>query len=282
MEFFISEFIMLKKILNYLENNMTKNHQQAIDKLVQLHKDNPDNIALIICGSLARKEARDDSDIDLYLVVKDEKFKNVKKEKAYFCGSWNPEEFYGIEVDGKIINMHFLKEAVIHASDPTRYSFTDAYTLFSYDLKVNELIKKISVYPEWVHQKRIKAFYAYLKHYRYVGEEAFAQKNNYWAIECIRQLVFFAARLTLAHNYALFPSHKALFKAVDKCKDKPANFIEESQFLLNNITLENMLKYYAKLIDFFKAYDYPDLERVGLILENEWTWFTKKMTISEW
>ena len=43
-----------------------------------------------------------------------------------------------------------------------------------------------------------------------------------------------------------------------------------------------MLSYYEKIVGFFKGYDYPDTVRIGLILENEWTWYTKKMTMSEW
>ena len=30
------------------------------------------------------------------------------------------------------------------------------------------------------------------------------------------------------------------------------------------------------------VYNYPDDERVGLILENEWTWYTGKMSVGEW
>jgi len=43
-----------------------------------------------------------------------------------------------------------------------------------------------------------------------------------------------------------------------------------------------MINYYEKVIEYFKGYDYPDTERIGIILENEWTWHTKQMTISEW
>ena len=86
----------------------------------------------------------------------------------------------------------------------------------------------------------------------------------------------------LTHNRILFPCHKTLLKAVKKCKQIPANFIGLSHNLLKNMSLENMLSYYEKIVGFFKGYDYPDTVRIGLILENEWTWYTKKMTMSEW
>lgn len=73
------------------------------------------------------------------------------------------------------------------------------------------------------------------------------------------------------HNRQLFPSHKALFKAVERCKEIPENFIDLSQNLLLNINLEEMVIYYEKVIFYFKEYDYSDIERIGIILENEWT-----------
>ena len=45
--------------------SITGFHKKAIEKLINLHKNNPNNIALIICGSIARNEARPDSDVDL-------------------------------------------------------------------------------------------------------------------------------------------------------------------------------------------------------------------------
>jgi hypothetical protein len=255
---------------------MTENHQKAIDELVELHKNNPDTIALILCGSVARGDARIDSDIDLYLVVKDEKFDLVNETKSFFYGSWEPDKFSGIEIDGKIIGIQFLRDAVRRASDPTRVSFQAAYTLFSYSKEVDELIKKIYIYPEWEHDKRIKTFYAYVKHYRYVGEDAFRQGNDFLSMHCVMELIFFSGRLVLAHNKVLFPCRKAFFKAIGTCKDMPDHFIEMSRDLLKNQNLETMINYYEKIIDFFKEYDYPDMERIGLILENEWTWYTKK------
>ena len=55
-----------------------------------------------------------------------------------------------------------------------------------------------------------------------------------------------------------------------------------SNDLLANQNIEKMVNYYETIITFFKEYDYPDTERIGLILENEMTWYTKQLTISEY
>jgi predicted nucleotidyltransferase len=261
---------------------MTENHKKALDQLISIHKENRENIALIIYGSTARGDARDDSDIDLYLVVTDEKFEKARRTKSLFYGTWDPDEFFGIEIDGKIINMEFLRQAVTRASDPTRASFEKAYTAFCHSEEVNDLIKKIHVYPEWEQEKRIKAFYTYVKHFRYIGETAWHRGNIFQFKRCVIDLIFFAGRLVLAHNHVLFPSHKALFKTLKKCENKPDRFIELSDALVKTMDCNTMLAYYEDVADYFHMYDYPDMERISLILENEWTWFTKNLTMSEW
>ena len=261
---------------------MTERHDNAMRELKALLKGDPDNIALIICGSAATGEARDDSDIDLYLVVTDGRFERVNENKSFFYGSWDPDKFGGVEIDGKIVGMHYLRDAVENASEHTRYSFRDAYTLFSRTEEVDDLIKKIHVYPEWERAKRIRAFYAYVKHYRYVGENAFRRGNTLNSIQCVMQLVFFACRLVLAHNRRLFPGHKALLEEAGRCADAPRGFVEMSGHLLAHMSPEEMIRYHEKVIDYFREYDYPDEERIGIILANEWTWYTRQLTISEW
>lgn len=261
---------------------MTELHQKAINELIAIHKDNPDTIALIINGSVATGKARPDSDVDLCLVVSDEKFEQIKKTKSYFYGTWDPDDFFGIEIDGKYINMDFLRKAAEQGNEPVRNSFTAAYTAFSHSDEVEKLIKKIPVYPEAEREKRIKAFYAYVIHYRYTGEDAFNQQNLFLSRNCAIELVFFASRLVLAHNRILYPCRKSLFKALEKCPLMPPNFIELSLELLENSSAGLLISYFKTVTEYFKEYAYPDTERIGLILENEWTWYTGKLTISEW
>jgi len=49
--------------------------------------------------------------------------------------------------------------------------------------------------------------------------------------------------------------------------------------LLQNIKKEAMIEYYQVVIDFFKEFEYSDIERIGYILEDEWAWKTGKLPI---
>jgi hypothetical protein len=265
------------------EGDRVPNRQRkAIDELVRLHGNDPNKFALIICGSLATGKAREDSDVDLYLVVTDEEFERVRADEGCFYGSWDPNKFSGAEIDGKIVGKKFLQEAAVCGSEPTRASFESAYTEFSHDPGIDALIEQIAAYPEWERERRIKAFYAYTKHYRYIGEQAFELGNDYFARRCVIELVFFAARLVLAQNRVLFPCDKSLFVALDKCEDLPPEFVVSSRRLLDNPSRPAVIDYYEQVSGHFGQYDFPDQERISFILENEWSWFSGLPSLGDW
>ncbi len=252
----------------------SRRHRNAIDELVRLHESDPNKLALVICGSLATGEAHEASDVDLYLVVTDTEFERIRANRGCYYGSWDPAKFSGVEIDGKIVGKGFLQEAAVRGSEPTRASFENAYTEFSHDSEIDALLERISAYPESEREQKIKAFYAYTKHYRYVCEQAFELANDYFARRCVIELVFFASRLALAHNRVLFPCHKSLFAALARCDDLPPEFINSSRMLLEGSTLQAVVDYYESVSDYFGQYDYPDQERISFILENEWSWFS--------
>jgi predicted nucleotidyltransferase len=253
---------------------MSARQRAALDELVRLHANNPEKIALIICGSLATGKARESSDADVYLVVSEPEFERTRASGGCFYGSWDPDEFSGVEIDGKIVSKRFLKEAAERGSEPTRASFEGAYVEFSKDPEIDGLIERIAAYPESEREAKIKAFYTYVKHYRYVGEQAFELGNEYFARRSVLELVFFAARLALAHNHVLFPCHKSLFAALERCDDLPPEFVSSSRRLLAQPSAAAAIDYYEKVSNHFSRYDFPDQERISLILENEWSWFS--------
>jgi hypothetical protein len=261
---------------------MNTRHRKAIDELVRLHGDDPNKLALVICGSLATGNARADSDVDLYLVVTDEEFDRVRAEEGCFYGSRDPTAFSGAEIDGKIVGKKFLQEAADRGSEPTRASFESAYTEFSHDPEIDALIERIAAYPELERERKIKAFYAYTKHYRYVGEQALELGDDYFVRRCVIELVFFAARLALAHNRILFPCDKSLFAALEKCEDLPPDFASSSRRLLESPSLAAVIAYYEGVSGYFGQYDFPDQERIGFILENEWSWFSGLPSLRDW
>jgi hypothetical protein len=258
-------------------------HRAAMNELVRLHGDDPSRkLALVICGSLATGKVREGSDLDLYLVLSDEEFERVRSGDGCFYGSWDGDRFSGVEIDGKIVGKGFLVEAAERGSEPTRASFEGAYCLFSHDPDIDGLIERIAAYPESEREAKIRTFYAFVKHHRYLAEEGFRLGNDYLFRRAVTELVFFSSRLGLAHNRVLYPCHKSLLAALEKCPDLPPRFVGSSEELLASPSLAGMLDYYDKVASYFDRYDYPDQERISLILENEWSWFSGLPFAGEW
>ena len=51
-----------------------EHHELALDAFVRGVSDDEDAVAVILVGSVARGTEREDSDVDVYLVVSDERF----------------------------------------------------------------------------------------------------------------------------------------------------------------------------------------------------------------
>ena len=261
---------------------MTENQRQALDLLVKIHRPDHSKLALVITGSIASGRERESSDIDLYLVVTDEAFQEVRRNRRYFYGSWDPKEFYGVGIDGKVVGKEFLREAVRRGSEPTRASFINAYAEFSKDPEIMPLVRQIAVYPEWEHEDRCRAFYGMMKHFRYEGEPAFRNRNLYYFRSCVQNLVFFAARLVLAHNRILYPCRKSLFRVLEYAADQPVDFRTGSEKLIGCTDVAPFIEYYESIAREYSCYDMPDDVRIGILLENELNWFTGAAAFDEW
>jgi hypothetical protein len=266
----------------YKEETMTRNQRQAIDLLIQIHKPDPMKLALIIIGSLASGSERKSSDIDLYLIVTDEAFKNIQQHRSYFYGSWDPQQFFGVGIDGKIVGIEFLREAVKRGSEPTRASFLNAYTEFTKDPEIVELVRQIPTYPELEREPRCRAFFGMVKHFRYEGEQAFQSNNRFYFQSCVQNMVFFAARLVLAHNRILYPCRKSLFRVLEQAVDQPSDFMAQSINLLDYKDSVSLIDYYESIVQHYSCYEMDDDERIGILLENEMNWFTGAPSFDEW
>lgn len=61
---------------------MFQHHQIALNQLVELLKPDPTIRAIITAGSIAQGKARENSDIDVYIVVTDESFEERKLQRS--------------------------------------------------------------------------------------------------------------------------------------------------------------------------------------------------------
>jgi predicted nucleotidyltransferase len=251
---------------------MREHHQRTIDRLVAHFEYDPAFPALIIAGSIARGWEKDDSDVDIIFIASDEEYARrlPKRELHYFSKDFSDHP--GVYVDGKILDLAFLKETAERGSEPARAAFKGAIPAYSRLPELEDILKKIPIYPESQRMARIQSFYAQVQAMLwYVGE---AEKRNdpYLLRKMSADLVLFGGRLILAHNRILFPFHKWFMKELERAPDKPDNLIALAEELLALPNTETAETFARSILD-FSAWDVPPEGWPARFMEDtEWTW----------
>ena len=141
---------------------MYPQHERATQNLVALFKEDPEVLAVILAGSLAKGLERPDSDVDAIIAVTEEKYRRLQMEgRTSEC----IEEGCGYEggyFDLKYYTKDYLLAAAAHGSEPTRYAFTGSYCLFSRDAELPEIVARIPVFQKAEKEEKMLSFYAAL------------------------------------------------------------------------------------------------------------------------
>jgi len=103
-----------------------EHHEDTLGAYVRRVKADPNAIAVIVVGSVARGTERPDSDVDVYLVVPDDVFDSaIATNRVIFVES-SDAKYPGGYVDVKLATVAFLDAAAERGDDPVRASFEDA------------------------------------------------------------------------------------------------------------------------------------------------------------
>ena len=257
-------------------------HQRAIDRLADAYLEDPRFLGLIIGGSVAKGYAREDSDIDFLIIATDEVFEEHRSAHDLFINRRDLCDYDGGHVDGKIINLAFLQDVAERGNEPSRAAFEGAFPAYSHVPGLDDLLRRIPVYPEIGHDERVKAFYsmAFIQHWLF--QEAARHENLYTLTRAASQLALFAGRLILAHNRKLFPYHKWLSRALESVPEKPAEFMTCFNALLNDPRSKHATALFEQTRD-FHDWGVSDLQAYTWFMTDvEWSWMTGQTPIEDW
>lgn len=252
---------------------MRNNHKKAISNLVNYLSYDSNILAIIITGSVVKGTAREDSDIDCYLLATDKHFASRKKDKNLFYINYDVCEYPGGFIDGRIINFDFIKQAGERGDEPTRASFNNAFIAFSKLPDLESYIIKIPVYQDRETPKKILEFYSQIYVYsEYFSKKAIELNNQYLLITSIHNLVLFSGRLILTINKTLYPGHKSLIKSIEFVSKKPEGYLNLVNELMKNPNEEKIDELWS-LMKSFVALDMTYTQAVNIFLENnDWNW----------
>lgn len=261
---------------------MFAQHQRAIDRLTATFSQDPRYNALIIGGSIARGNAREDSDIDIILVATDAAYREVEATKAYHYFSRDFTDYEGGYVDGKIVDLTFLGEVMEFGSEPARSAFASSIIAFTKIPEINLIVKKIGKYPENERAEKIRAFFTQLLALQWYMGEAEKRNDPYLLSHVASDLALFGGRLILAHNRILYPYHKWFMSECSRCPEKPAGFMESMRLVLEKPSKQSADEF-CSLVFGFKDWGVPlDGWPVKFMEQAEWNWRGGRPPLEDW
>lgn len=248
---------------------MTKKQEDTIQQLIDYAPSDPSILALILCGSIAQGTERDESDIDVFVVVTDERFEKEKTIKNYFWGTDVDTSEFKTEVDGKIIPKDFLKKVWELGNESIKNTLIHSKIIYSVDDEIVQLLTSgVGLTNK---TETMRKFYALMKSSRYSVDGQW--DNPLFVHKCIYDTIFYACRLVLADNDILFPCVKNLNKTIKQCVRTPENFIELMEDAMSSCSMESLDRFYRRVDEYFYAYHFDNKLRKGYVLENEWFWY---------
>lgn len=225
-------------------------HKQIINNIKLHFMNDPDVLALIINGSVARGLAGAESDVDFVLVVSDSEYENrERKNEIHFkCNSFCIAPCPDVNGSAKTVNM--LKWLASNGTDVTRYAFVGSNIIFSKLPVLDNLLKQITTFSTDDINDKLESFYSQVKmHYSYL-EYGHYSKNTYVLCQTAVLLTLFGGRMILTHNNMFYPGRKWFMNQLEQARKKPKDFIYSVKKLLHNPSLTNAKEFCDILLNF--------------------------------
>ncbi|MEV4112711.1 nucleotidyltransferase domain-containing protein [Nonomuraea sp. NPDC049695] len=184
----------------------------------------PHVLAVILSGSVARGDEREDSDADVYLVVTDESFEEARKAGALSTVRHDVATYSDGYIDVKVISLGYLDAAAERAEEPARAPFQYARVAWSRVEGLHERISRIAALPEAEWRRREQSHIAAARLYGgYFLPQADKLDDPLLRQWAALHLVTAAGRALLARQHVLFEGPKYLSRAVREI-DRPTEY----------------------------------------------------------
>lgn len=259
-------------------------HRSTMEQTTAHYQADSRYLALIIGGSLIKGYGRPDSDVDIMIITTDEEYARLqeKREFTLYRPDLSTYEGEGAYVDGKFLNLQFLKDAAERGSEPTRWSFQKSIIAFNKIPELETLIGKITQYPLHEQEAKIRSFYGQFIIFNWFVGEAEKRQNTYLMAQASANLVLYGSRLILAHNRMLYPYHKWMMAELQRAPDKPEGLIETIDALLKAPSVETA-KAFHTCVNEFRDWGVSFEEGINAFAEaSERSWLHGRPAMSDW
>lgn len=202
-----------------------EHHERAIARYVADVSADPDVLAVVVSGSVARAAERADSDVDLYLVVTEARWEAAWADRRLMYTSTDGIGYDDGYFDIKLATLSYLDDAAERGDDPVRDSFASARVAFSRVPDLPERLARVVQVSAEDWRDRVAGFVAQCRlHGGYFLPQAYDHGDPLLLAHASVHLVTSAARAMLARNGVFFPGPKYLRERVVGLERVPAGF----------------------------------------------------------
>jgi hypothetical protein len=260
---------------------MKSHHEKAVRKLVEHFAADETCLGVIVGGSVAKGLAKDDSDIDVVLVVTDELYRQKSAENMLLYFNVDFCDYPGGYIDGKIVNLDYLQAAAERGNEPTRAAYSGAVVVHSKLPSLEEIVQKIPVFQPQEKRQKIQAFYAQFEIAHWYVGEALKRGDKYMLHHAVADLVLYGGRLILAENEVLYPYHKFLMAEVERATEKPDNLMGLIDAVLMDHTAENAKAFYDAVKSFRFWNEAWELPAMRFMRDTELAWLDGRAYVGD-
>ena len=187
--------------------------ERALTAYVDSVKGRPGALAVVLVGSVAQGREREDSDVDVYFVVDEERFAAEPAAGRFAWIERQDLDYPGSYIDIKLASPSYLATAVDKADDPTRASFRDARVAWSVLPGIEQTLERIVTLPDDVWDERVRSHLSQAQLYGgYFLRQAVERDDEFLRRHAGLHLTLAAARAALAAAHVMMPGPKYISK----------------------------------------------------------------------
>ncbi len=256
--------------------------ERALAAYVESVRDDPATLAVIVVGSVAQRRERPDSDVDVYLVVDDERFDAATAADRFAWIERQDLDYPGSYIDIKLASPSYLLAAVEHADDPTRASFLGARIAFSRKPELESMISRITVLGDEAWSERVRSHVAQARLYGgYFLKQAVERGDPFLRQHAGLHLALAAARAALASSRTFMQGPKYVSRLVHSVP-APDGFITAWDDVVADPTIETADALLRSLDDWLGRDLATDETLSVFIRDNELAWLRGGIPAEFW
>jgi predicted nucleotidyltransferase len=209
-----------------------KSRKKLVKKLLDIYRTDESVLGIIQIGSTAKGYNDEHSDVDLVLVVTEEKYAMQKKKLQ--------KVIHTEQYDLKFTTADMLRNIKNSKTDEEHWDFQDSIVLLDKKNTLQEALREITRYDKSSRLERLKRYYlgywdntlntlSCLEHNNRAGARIYAAN----AIQELTRLLF-----NLNERWA--PKTQWAFKEINSLQRKPANVESQMQSILDEPTSEKL------------------------------------------